>query len=198
MGRFLNVDQLASQEAGNIERLNNAKLLVAKDQKKAIEELEQLASSGSVLSMLYLGNLYKYGANPDLSKSETWYRAAYERRALDGVAGLGIHYLNQNRFEDADRVFTEGMNDNDSVSTYYLARSFVLNPKSTKSYQDINDLYEKAIELGQVRAKNQLAFNLMKGHLGFQNIARGVYLYCSSVVDGFRIGIRDPNDRRLW
>ena len=198
MGRFLNVDQLASQEAGNIERFNNAKSLVAKDRKKAIEELEQLASSGSVLSMLYLGNLYKYGSNPDLSKSGTWYRAAYERGALDGIAGLGIHYLSQNRFEDADRVFTEGVNDNDSVSTYYLARSFVLNPKSRKSYQKIKELYERATDLGQVRSKNQLAFILMKGHLCFQNIARGVYLYFSSVVDGLRIAIRDPNDRRLW
>jgi len=197
MSSLMDRDELLAREP-DVRRLQDAYALLSTNPPRGLIELEELAKDGSVLSMLYLANAYKREPHADLSKTEIWYRAAYEKDSLDSIAGLGITYFQQKKYEAAEKVFERGVAHNDGVSMYWLARIYVEDPKHKGRYSDIKDLFERSMMLGQVRAKNQLAFLLMRGRYGIGNIPRGIFLYFSSVVDGFRIGLRDPDDRRLW
>jgi uncharacterized protein len=190
-------DELLAREP-DVRRLQDAYALLSTNLPKALIELEELAKGGSVLSMLYLANAYKREQYADPAKTELWYRAAYEKGALDAFAGLGITYFQQKKYEEAEKIFESGVTHNDGVSMYWLARVYIEDPRHKGRYSDIKNLFERSMALGQVRAKNQLAFLFMKGRYGIKNIPRGIFLYFSSAVDGFRVGLQDPDDRRLW
>lgn len=157
-----------------------------------------MAKGGSVLSMLYLANNYHRGPRADLSKAEKWYRAAYEKGALNSFAGLGAIYFGQGNYAEAKKVFLNGVSRDDGVSMYWLAKIYLKEESHIDRNNEIKELLERAMSLGQIRAKNRLSFLMMGGRYGIKNIPRGIFLYFSSMVDGFRVGLRNPGDRRLW
>jgi TPR repeat protein len=190
-------EQLLAREP-NLKRLQGAYALLSTDIEKGRSELEELANQGSVLSMLYLATSYKRGPHADQSKVERWYRAAYEKNALNAFSGLGTLYYGQGKYDLAEKIFVDGVSRNDAVSMYWLAKIYIEGPKLREKSDEIKHLLERSAAFGQVRAKNRLAFLLMRGRYGVTSIPRGVFLYFSSVVGGFRIALRDPEDRRLW
>jgi TPR repeat protein len=186
------------REEPDLPRLQTAYALLSTDLPKAILELEQLAEKNSALSMLYLGDAFKGGHYADPAKAERWYRAAYQKSVLNAFFGLGTLYYRQGRYEEAERVFAAGVARNDEVSMHWLARLYVRDRSQQHSFIEIKDLLERSMALGQIRAKNQLAFLLMQGRYGVASVPRGIFLYLSSLIEGFRVGLRDPDDRRLW
>jgi tetratricopeptide (TPR) repeat protein len=190
--------ELLLREEPDLPRLQAAYALLSTNTARGLSELEELATGGSVLSMLYLASAYKREPHADPSKTEYWYKAAYEKGALNSFSGLGTLYYRQGRYKEAEKVFAAGVARNDEVSMHWLARIYIQDRSHQHDFMEIKDLLERSMTLGQIRAKNQLAFLLMRGRYGMMGIPRGVFLYLSSLVDGFRVGLRNPDDRRLW
>jgi TPR repeat protein len=126
-----------------------------------------------------------------------WYRAAYERGSSSALFGLGSYYYRRENYGEAEKIFMDGVSKNDAVSMYWLASIYVVRHQDGKDFE-IKDLLERSAALGQIYAKNSLAFLLMKGRYGLRNIPRGIMLYFLSIIEGFKTGIRNPHDRRLW
>lgn len=194
--KLLTHDELMAREP-DVKRLQDAYALLAADPRRGVAELEELAGRGSVMSMLYLAQTFQQGPLADPGKTESWYRAAYEADSLNAVFGLGGFYYRENNYAEAEKVFREGASRGDGLSMYWSASVYTVAPGNTDRSHEIRDLLERSMRLGQVRAKNSLGFLFMKGRYGVRNIPRGVFLYLSSLVDGFRIGYKDPTSRRL-
>jgi TPR repeat protein len=198
--------RLLSQEPDQA-GLREAYELLSSDILLARSKLELLANAGSVLSMMYLANSFKkeYLENKSgaaLSTAERWYRKAFENGALNAYAGLGATLIWKKMYKEAEEVFVAGTKRDDSVSMYYLAK-LILRDYSDRSPDKRRvpyaiELLDRAAELGQVRAKNRLAFFFLAGKGGAGKLPKGLALYFSSLLDGFRVGIRNPDDRRLW
>ncbi|MBC2667025.1 sel1 repeat family protein [Novosphingobium flavum] len=71
--------------------------LVKCDPHTGIEALELLASDGSCLAKMYLGNMYlsgKHGVRQNLDVGEYWLRRSAEEGSIEGAYGLAWHLLN--------------------------------------------------------------------------------------------------------
>lgn len=194
---LLGHNELLAQEP-DLKRLQDAYALLSTDTPRALMELEDLAKSGSVTSMGYLGKTYKDGSYADPVKAERWLIAAYERGSLNAALSLGGIYYRQGSFDLAEKMFTDGALNGNGAAMYWLARIYMRGRVTEEKYSKIKDLLEDATAQGQIRAKNSLAFLLMKGRYGIKNVPRGVYLYFSSLIDAFKVGVRNPDDPRLW
>jgi TPR repeat protein len=190
-------NELLAQES-NIQRLQEAYALLSTSPSRGVAELEEMAKGGSVLSMLYLANHYHRGAHADLEQAERWYRQAYERNAMNSFSGLGAICFSQARYREAEEIFMNGTLRGDGVSMYWLAEMYRRKFVCRRDKFDVKELLERSMSLGQIRAKNRLAVLLLRGTYGLKNVPRGVGLYFSSIIDGFRVGLRNPDDRRLW
>jgi len=89
---LLTHNELLAREP-DLKRLQDAYALLSTDTPRALRELEELAASGSVASMGYLGNTYKDGSYADPLKAEQWLIAAYEKGSSDAALSLGGHVL---------------------------------------------------------------------------------------------------------
>jgi len=190
-------DALVAQER-DVKRLQDAYALLSTNRQRALVELEELANGGSVLSMLYLAQTYASEPGADHARAEKWYRAAYERGSSTALFALGSKYFREGKYEEAEQIFSDGVSKNDGVSMYWLASLYIVDPRNRGEPDRIRDLVERSAALGQVRAKRDLASFLMKGRYGKREIARGLYLSFSSVIEAFLVGYRDPASRKLW
>jgi len=190
-------NELLAQEP-DLKRLQDAYALLSTDTPRALTELEELAMGGSVASMGYLGNTYKDGSYADPLKAERWLRAAYERGSLNAALSLGGIYYRQGNFDLAERMFEDAALNGDGTGMHWLAKIYMRGQVTEEKYSKIKDLLEDATAQGQIRAKNSLAFLLMRGRYGIKSVPRGIFLYFSSLIDAFKVGFRDPDDRRLW
>jgi len=107
-------------------------------------------------------------------------------------------YYRQANFDLAEKMFIDGASSGDGAAMYWLARIYMRRQVTEENSSKIKILLEDAIARGQVRAKNSLAFLSMKGRYGKKNIPKGVFLYFSSLVDAFKVAVRNPDDPRLW
>jgi len=194
--KLLDYDELMSREP-NREALQAVHALLSKDKQAAISRLEQLAAQGSVMSMLYLAHVFERGELKNPKLAEEWHRTAYQHGALPGAFGLGSYHYDAGNLAAAERYFREGIIHNDPRSMYWLATLFRRHFGDEKK-AEVKNLLERSITLGHVRAKNSLSFLLMKGEYGLSSIPRGIFLYFSSLIDGFRVALKDPDSPLLW
>jgi len=180
----------------DIDRLREAFDLVSADPARGRAMLEELASKGSVQSMVYLARAY--GKAGDAKQAERWYQEAYARNSSAGLYGLGRMCVSNKNYEEATRIFLDGTLRNDGVSMLWLARLYLREPITQERSARIRELLEESTKQGQIRAMNKLAFLLMQGRYGARGIPRGVILYFRSIIDAFRVASRNTTDRRLW
>lgn len=180
------------------DRLQRAYELLSSDIARAMIELEHLAGMGSILAMEYLGRAHLRPPHVDLEASERWLKQAHEKGSLAAALSLGGLYYRARNFEAAEQIFFEAAANDDGAAMYWLARIHMRPGNTEANYAEIRDLLQRAMAKGQVRAKNTLSFLLMKGRYGLKEVPRGLALYASSLIDAFRVGMRDPEDPRLW
>ena len=84
-------------------RLYRAYKMLEKDPQKAILELKALVKVHSIMSMIYLGDAYKFGTGVEanLNEAEEWYRLAANAGSLPAHYLLGRLYLNMERYAEA-------------------------------------------------------------------------------------------------
>jgi|UPI00055CA4B4 tetratricopeptide (TPR) repeat protein len=194
---FFSHEELLQQEA-DLPALQQAHRLLKTDPLAGTQRLEILARSGSVLSMMYLAEFYRTRSPIDLDKAKSWYQRAFDNRALNAIYNLGTLCFHRQELDEALQVFNSGIEQGDGPSLYWLAKLYISHPELGGSPEEIKKLLEGAINKGQVRAKNHLAFLYMQGVYGWSKVPAGICYYLSSLVEGFRLGLNNPKDRRLW
>jgi TPR repeat protein len=94
----------------DLNRLRRARAMLKVDERKALEEFEELANQGSLMSMLYLGWQYigpsETGNN--LDQAEIWFRRATNGGSILGSFYLGTLYRNSGRYSDALETYNIG------------------------------------------------------------------------------------------
>jgi TPR repeat protein len=189
-------DELIAREP-DYELVHRAYALMLTDISKALSELETLANKGSVMSMLYLGWVY-WKKLEDRTNAERWYKLAYQNGSSTALVSLGMIYFLKKDYLEAEKIFLDGVSQNDGASMYWLGRIYLLRSRNEITSTRIRALWEDAAARGQVLAKYSLGYLFLKGRYGIGNIPRGIWLFLTALVDGFKVAYRDPSSRRLW
>lgn len=191
---FLTHDELLQREP-DLKSLQEAHKRLSTALPGAVADLEKLAANGSIMALLYLGNVYQTKLL-DRERAREMYQAAYDQKALNAIFHLGGLYYSEGEFGKAVEIFSSGSLVNDSVSMFWLAMSH-LKLKSANS-DEIHSLLMNSAALGHIRARNQLGILYLKGRYGFERIPRGLLMYLTSIAQGFSVARRNSRDRRLW
>ncbi|SON58433.1 hypothetical protein HDIA_P0024 (plasmid) [Hartmannibacter diazotrophicus] len=195
--RYYSHNELLQKEP-DLAKLRHAheKLRYSKDE--AISELKDLASSGSILALNYLGDTYRRGDNTDYQEAAKWYRLAFEGGSINAIYHLGTLLLKMNYLKEAKEILEIGVKINDPPCYYWLARTYEeLYPSGDRS-GEIEKLLLSASKLGNATASTKLGLLYARGRYGLKKIPVGIYMYFTALLRGLRTLTKDRNDRRLW
>jgi hypothetical protein len=161
--------------------------MLQSDSANALIELKALAESGSIMSMVYLGDAYKLGKGTkiDLSRAEEWYRRAADKGSLLGSYSLGRLYFRLKRYVEAKNAFSVAAARDYIPAVHFLGRMYASGKGVEKDSVKAEQLLERASKNGSVLAKGVLAYLLTHGHLSPLRFLRGMWLYLGMWVDLF-------------
>ena len=177
---LMGFNELVAREP-DLKRLRDAYNLLSTNRTQAIDELEELANTGSVLSMEYLAHAYQSAPNIDPVKTEKWYKSAYERGSAKALINLAIHYHLCGNYVDAENIYKDGVSKNDCASMYWLANFYVERKRYDVKSAEIRTLLERSAALGQVRAMQQLSLLYIQRMLGDKKCSARYFsvLFCA-------------------
>jgi TPR repeat protein len=184
----------------DVKRLSRAHTLLSIAPAEGIRDLEALAATGSVMAMLYLGQLYslgQFGEDTNFEMAEKWYLSAYRHGSSSGLFNLGSLYYQSGKNTEAETIWSEGVAKDDAPSMYWLATLYLTDPYFGEKRGRAQELLEKAAAAGQVYAQMGLGIMYMRGRYGLGNIPRGLKLYLEGFVNAVCIKSHAPSDRRL-
>lgn len=187
------------------EQLTRGFELFRSDPSEAVELLERLAEGGSEIARWMakynLARAYRFGdalGQPDYAKAEDWYR----RAAADGYKTaefeLGSMLRKNGQYERSLAVFKRSAAIGWSPSMRLVGLMYANGEGVVRDLGRARCWWERAIEHGNVFAKRCLAFAMMRGQFGWQNVFVGPFLFLSAFIDVFRIVLTSSeNDPRL-
>ncbi|HEY4113579.1 MAG TPA: tetratricopeptide repeat protein [Rhizomicrobium sp.] len=166
----------------DLARLRDARLRQERDPERALQELKWLASRGSVMSMIYIGEAYARGRGlkVDLEEAIRWYKQAAEMGSALAQHLLGRAYLKQKRTEQALESFRHAAAQDYPPSIYFLGRMNCWGMGVPRNIEEGTRLFERAMALGNSPAKGALATILLVYHDGVFDRLRGVWLRISA------------------
>lgn len=166
---------------------------------KALVGYLALAERGDVDCQRIVGRMYHEGNGTakNLEKAKYWYNLACENNDARSQHYMAVVYEQEGKHTTALEWFEKS-----SRQGYQPAMLRVALYHSRGRGVPVNKakaliLMEEAARTGNVKAKVEYAKLLMRGHKGFINIFRGIYLLISSFIDGLRIASKDIKDERL-
>lgn len=177
----------------DLEKLREAQALIGRNTARAIVELRALADRGSVMSIVYLADIFENGRGIDRNdlEAERLYKQAYALGSHIAMFNLGAHYFNRKNYKMADEVFSIGSSRGDSASTYHLARIYLLDRSVPDNVERARKLLEEAASAGHILAKKRLALLLMKERYGWRNKMKGLWMFLKVPCQGCKVALRD-------
>lgn len=181
----LGVRMASVQEYFDVEpdlaRLREARLCLDRQPERALQELKWLASRGSVMSTIYIGEAYARGRGlkADLNEAIRWYKQAAETGSALALHLLGRAYFKQKRVEEALDCFRRAAAQNYPPSIYFLGRMNCWGLGVPRNIEEGTRLFERAMALGNLPAKGAFAKMLLVYHDGMFDRLRGVWLRIS-------------------
>lgn len=165
----------------DLSHLREARLRLDREPERALQELKWLASRGSVMSMIYIGEAYARGRGlkADLEEAIRWYKRAAEKGSALAFHLLGRAHFKQKRVEEALACFHQAAAQDYPPSIYFLGRMNCWGIGMTRNIEEGTRLFERATALGNLPAKGALAKMLLVYHDGIFNRLRGVWLRIS-------------------
>ena len=140
--------------------------------------LEGLASRGSSMSMLYLGDYYDRGelVPKDADKALNYYKRAIDNGSVPATIYLASVLLRACRYDEARRCLEYGSSRNYAPALYRLGWMQLKGFDRQPSVTEARNSWERAYALGHLRARRNLAFLYAKGGAGLFNIPLGVFM----------------------
>lgn len=179
--------------------LSAAQELLTEEPERALQIFQELASKGSPMSMMYLGDAYRrgIGVSVDLESAKRWLKLASDAGSREAPHQLGLLLLDLKEYQQAIEMFRLGSSWHYLPSLYRLGVMFSdgvgVDPQETLA----RDFFEKASAGGHVFAKRRLASMLLRGSGGSRNIPGGVWLYISGLAEAIVGAVLEPQGQRM-
>jgi len=184
----------------DVEELRRLQSLRSTNPEKAYNGMEQLAGQGSIASMLDLAYAYAngLGVQVDLYIAEAWYRRAMEAGSPYGSYGVGAMNSRKKDFGKALQAFRAGAASDFVPSLYRMGRIYKRGLGVEANPAQAREFWQRASDLGHVRAKRDLAFMLMSGKFGIARIPSGAALLWSAIGTARQLSLRNVKSDLLW
>jgi len=162
-------------------RLYDARRKLENDPERAVQELAFLASRGSIMSMIYLGEAFARGTGGEIDqeKAESWYKKAAASGSPIALHLLGRLYLKSDRAQEAVEAFKHAAEKDYAPSLYLLGRMYFWGRGVQRDSRCGAKMFRCAMKLGNLPAKGAMAKFLMSGEEGRLGVLRGVWLSIS-------------------
>ena len=176
------MDNSEKQSSDNAEvwrQVREARALGETDPESSFSILRKLAEQGSYTAMADLGWNYEKGCGvkADFAMAEYWYCRAFDTGTefykKEVTRLLGWLYLETKQYKKAHDIFSIGCDMNYAPAIFYLGKMNRRGLGIKKDPAEARRLYERAAELGHVRANRDLAHLLMSGKCGMSNMFLG-------------------------
>jgi len=183
----------------DLPRLRKAHSALKKDSDFALSELNSLAASGSRMSMAYLGQACEIGSGMkiDLAMAEMWYKKACAAGSLSALISLSYLYLRTNEFGKAEILLQSGVERSYSLATYTLGRIYIFGPGNFDKREEGIRLLERAASLGNLYAKRDFGYLLVKGEFGIFGRIKGEFIYMDGLIKMLRLAWTNPGSQKL-
>jgi TPR repeat protein len=180
-------------------QLRHAYSLRSTDPAQSLAELRALADRGSLASMVYLAEAYTkgLGTSVDLLQAEEWYKRAAQGGSVLASYHLGRSYLAKNDYLNAMKAFESGALAGYMPSTRQLGGLYLRGTGVERDLNKAREFFERASASGNVFAKRDLAYLLIRGHFGFLQILRGAGLFFTAIKDLTVVILTDPTRENL-
>ena len=159
--------------------------LVPENPAQALREIEGLADRGSAMSMLYIADALRTGSTyqQDLEKAEGWYRHVVHAGLPHGAHGLGLIHRMRNKYSEAMEEFEVGVQGSFAPSMNMLGLMYFNGEGVEKDILKAKKLWRRALDLGNLWSKQNLARACVSGKFGVSNILYGIFLFLSGTID---------------
>lgn len=164
-----------------------------------LKELEGLARSGSIMSILLIADLMRFGRryDRDLSNAEAWYRVAAEAGSANGRFGLGLTYRDMGRFEDAIRELEVATAKNYPPAFNALAIMCFRGEGAPVDRLKALDLWLRGASLGHIPSKKNLMLQSMHGGYGLWRRILSMLNILPVAIETVRERAKNPYSDRL-
>ena len=168
---------------------------------EALEKYRLMAESGSVEAQLRLGWMYQtgHGAKADLNEARRWYLKAAESNSPEAQFYLGKLYRAEKLYQQAMNCFHKSAAQNYMPSVYQLGVMYELGEGVNIDKDKAHKYYNQAAQMGHLRAQRDIAVMMIKGHIGFKQIPRGLLMLPRLVYISLTLALKDSeSDRIRW
>jgi TPR repeat protein len=166
----------------NIDRLERAVRTLQRYPADAQVMFEDLAKSGSPLSMLYIGYIYRDGIGrvADIDEAERWFRKAADAGSVEGYYSLGSLCGRSKRWREAREAFAIAGAKDHGPALHRLGRIYWAGWGVEKDLGRAKRYLERASQAGHLGGRIGLAVLLMRDASSWTTKVRGLALYVSS------------------
>lgn len=168
---------------------------------EALKEYRKMAEVGSVEAQLRVGWMYYtgHGVEVDLNEARRWYLKAAESNSPEGQFYLGRFYRAQTLYQQAMNCFQKSASHNYMPSIYQSGVMYELGEGVAIDKDKAYKYYEQAARMGHLRSQREMARMIIKGHIGFEHIPRGIFMLARVLYNAIRLSWKDPeSDRIRW
>ena len=179
--------------------LRRAYDLRATDSTQALVALKALADRGSMMSMMYIAEIYRNGkeTSVDLDEAQKWLRRAIQNGSVPASYELGRMLFEFKNYPQSKEAFEIGETHNFAPSINMLGTMYLNGIGVEKNLTRARELLERASSLGHVFAKRNLAGLLVRGADGPHGFFRGVRLFLVAIKDTLVVVCSSPFSDRL-
>lgn len=143
-------------------------VLQTSDWGSGLKEMERLARSGSIMSILLIADAMREGwmYDQDLPGAKAWYQVAAESGAPRGFFGLGLTHLLMKRFNEAIENLEAAISRNFPPAYNALAGIYFRGDGVPVDRQRALELWRKGASLGHLPAKRNILQQSLHGRYG--------------------------------
>ncbi len=189
-----------SQELNN--NIEKAKTLWDKKlYNEALEIALNNAEKGHLESQIFVGNVYLNGVGSieqNLHESVKWLEMSVKSDSVVGHYLLGIAYYYLLDYTKALNEFVIASEMKYFAADYQIGKMYYYGIGVPMDIEQSYKYFLAAKKQGHMFASRQVAVILMKGHKGFINIFRGMFLFIMTIFRGFFVALKNPDSEKLF
>jgi len=193
-------DPKLGKEEPDMDELVRARRLGATDPVESLAILKCLAERGSIRAAASIGEAHRKGMGTpvDLPEAMRWYEQAANRGHVQAAETLGLMLLNARNPDEAVRWLKYSAARGRTRSMYALGVVYGYGKAGVKpDHHHARDWLEKAMQAGDLLAKDRLGKLLLRGHFGLSAKWRGLRLLLEGTRDVASLASKNMDDERL-
>ena len=177
------------------------KLWDEKHYNEAFEIALSNADQNHIESQIFVGNVYltgEAGIEQNLHEAVKWLDRSAKSGSIFGHYLLGIAYYHLADYSKAFNEFVVASKMNYFPADYHIGRMYY---EGIGVEKDIDKSYQYCLaakKQGHMFASRHVASMLMKGHKGFANRIKGMFLLIETIIKAFFIALKNPDSEKLY